>query len=347
MMLSPLRILLTLLSPAGMHGRLSILIYHRVLKQPDPLFPAEVDADTFDQQMCLLSRFFTVIPLAEAICALNSGRLPARAACITFDDGYADNADVALPILQKYRLPAAFFIATAFLDGGRMWNDTVIEMVRRHPASSLDLRRIGLGLHRTESWDQRAATVSSLLRQLKYHPPASRLDLVNAAHELTTASLPDDLMMSSQQVRALHAAGMEIGAHTVNHPILASLGDAAALREIAEGKECLEALIGARVKSFAYPNGKPLRDYHAGHVDIVRKLQFDAAVSTSWGTAQAGNDLFQLPRFTPWDKNETRFLLRLARNMRSRVDCAGDGSDIDLPVTAECTAVPQPVSSDR
>lgn len=322
MKLSPLRSLLTLLSPAGTHGRLSILIYHRVLRQPDPLFPTAVDADKFDQQMRLLSGCFNVLPLAEATYALQCGRLPARAACITFDDGYADNAEVALPILQKYRLPATFFIATAFLDGGRMWNDTIIELVRRHPADSLDLRSLGLGLHRTESWVQRATTISRLLLQLKYHPPAARLDLVNAAHATVAASLPTDLMMSSQQVRALHAAGMEIGAHTVNHPILASLEKAEALKEIADCKDFLEGLIRAPVKSFAYPNGKPSRDYLTDHVRLVRELQFEIAVSTRWGAAQIETDPFQLPRFTPWDNSSIGFVLRLARNLLNSLEDA-------------------------
>ena len=58
-------------------------------------------------------------------------RLPSRSVAVTFDDGYADNARIALPILREERVPATFFIATAYLDGGRMWNDTVIEAVRR------------------------------------------------------------------------------------------------------------------------------------------------------------------------------------------------------------------------
>ena len=71
---------------------------------------------------------------------LQQGRLPPRALAITFDDGYADNRTVAAPLLERHGLPCTFFVATGFLDGGRMWNDTLIETVRRAPGQTLDLR---------------------------------------------------------------------------------------------------------------------------------------------------------------------------------------------------------------
>jgi peptidoglycan/xylan/chitin deacetylase (PgdA/CDA1 family) len=121
-------------------------------------------------------------------------------------------------------------------------------------------------------------------------------------------------MMTAEQVRHLHASGMEVGAHTVSHPILASLDSQRAGREIWECKNQLEAITGARVSLFAYPNGKPGRDYRAEHVDMVRRMGFEAAVSTAWGVAHAASDPFQLPRFTPWDRTPGRFLLRLMQN---------------------------------
>ena len=121
--------------------------------------------------------------------------------------------------------------------------------------------------------------------------------------------------MRAEQVRALHAAGMEIGAHTVTHPILARLDSAAARKEIIAGKEQLEGIVGAPVTLFSYPNGKPVTDYSAEHVAMARDIGFKAAVSTAWGIATREADLYQLPRFTPWDKTPARFALRLVRNM--------------------------------
>jgi peptidoglycan/xylan/chitin deacetylase (PgdA/CDA1 family) len=73
-----------------------------------------------------------------------SGALPERAAAITFDDGYADNFTRALPLLREQGLPATFFVATGFLDGGRMWNDTISEAIRRCNEDVVDLSAIGL-----------------------------------------------------------------------------------------------------------------------------------------------------------------------------------------------------------
>jgi peptidoglycan/xylan/chitin deacetylase (PgdA/CDA1 family) len=304
-----------LLSLAGLGDRLSILIYHRVLPQPDPLFPEEVDAAFFDWQMALLASNFTLMPLADAIRSLREGDLPACAASITFDDGYADNAEVALPILQKYRIPATFFVSTRFLDGGRMWNDTVIELVRRSPGEILDLGSINLGKYDSATPVQRRKAVFSLLKQLKYLPLKERLLRVEEMCAALPVVLPDNLMMTSDQVRQLHEAGMEIGGHTVNHPILARLEEEQARDEIAAGKEALETIIRSPVRLFAYPNGKPDQDYHARHVRIVRDLGFEAAVSTAPGVARKGCDIFQLPRFTPWDRTKTGFMLHMAQNM--------------------------------
>jgi peptidoglycan/xylan/chitin deacetylase (PgdA/CDA1 family) len=309
------RFLKSLVALGSARQRLSILIFHRVLPRPDPLFPNELDAERFERQLTLVKACFNLVSLRDAIQGLRQGTLPPRAACITFDDGYADNADIALPILQRHGAVATFFVASGFLDGGRMWNDTVIELIRRAPGQ-VDLTRAGFGVLRLASMAERQAAIGTLLGKLKYLPLEQRHDHVELLRELIPVALPGDLMMTSNQVRQLHAAGMEIGGHTVNHPILARLDAAQARREIADGKEALEALIGAPLSSFAYPNGKPGQDYLAEHARMARAIGFDAAVSTSWGAASPASDLFQLPRFTPWDHGHGRFLLRMLQNMR-------------------------------
>ncbi|WP_374585073.1 polysaccharide deacetylase family protein [Pseudoduganella sp.] len=305
---------MSLLSGGGKRAP-AILIYHRVLPEQDQLFPGEVHRAQFERQLAWLKSRFNVLPLLEAVQLAAQGRLPARSACITFDDGYADNAEVALPVLQQHGLHASFFIATGFLDGGRMWNDTVIETVRRAPGEVLDASPLGLGRHAIGSWEQKRQAISALIGQLKYLPMAQRLEQVEKLAQLSGAVLPQDLMMTTAQLRQLHAAGMGIGGHTVNHPILARLDGAEARREIAQGKAALEAALDAPVRLFAYPNGKPGQDYLAEHVAMVRELGFDAAVSTSWGASRGETDWFQLPRFTPWDQGMGKFSLRMARNM--------------------------------
>ena len=305
-----------LLAPGGKGARLSILIFHRVLAKPDPLFPGEQDARRFDEILSWVARWFQVMPLDQAVSQLAAGTLPARAAAITFDDGYADNATQALPLLKQHGMTATFFIASSFLDGGRMWNDSVIEMVRAHQGKAVDLSDIGLGVHSLETHQQRAAAIDSLLGQIKYLEPRKRRETVFAIEKLADALLPSDLMMTADQVKQLHREGMQIGAHTCSHPILARVKDDEAQNEMRAGKVALEALIGDEVALFAYPNGRPGKDYLAKHAVMAKQIGFKAAVTTAPGTSSPATDLFQLPRFSPWDKTPLRYGARMLSNLR-------------------------------
>ena len=310
------RTLGTVLSPGGANGRLSILIFHRVLSAPDPLLDDEVDARLFSQRMELLGSAFNVLPLAEAVERLVQGRVPPRAACVTFDDGYVDNHDVALPILRRLGIPATFFIASGYLEGNLMWNDTVIEAVRQAHGAKLDLAQLGLGAHPIGSIEERRNALRALLRAIKYRPVDERAGIAQRIADTARTTSPANLMMTASEVRALHSAGMEIGSHTVTHPILTRLSSREAEREIADGKAQLEAIIGGSVRLFAYPNGKPTEDFGPEHVALAKKTGFRAAVSTAWGAACPSSDVFQLPRFTPWDRQPSRFALRLLLNAR-------------------------------
>lgn len=315
-----------LLSPAGTSARLSVLIFHRVLPRPDQLCQGEVDACRFDAICQWIKAWSNVLPLDEAIMRLKTDNLPARAVAITFDDGYADNYTEALPILQRHGLTATFFIATRFLDGGRMWNDSVIEAVRgcQAPLLNLDLsanlRVLDLGRLPVSTTEEKLATIDMIINKIKYLYPVEREISAMQLANLIEVNLPDDLMMTSMQVKELRRMGMQIGAHTHSHPILSRLDRNAAVEEIAGSKAFLESLLGERIGIFAYPNGKPGKDYSLESISIVRELGFDAAVSTAWGAANSQSDRFQIPRFTPWNKNRVGFGIRLVGNLRRRND---------------------------
>lgn len=302
---------------------ISILIYHRVVSEPDALLPDLPSAAEFDRQLAAVERWFTVLPLREAAARLRDGTLPVRSACVTFDDGYADNADVALPVLRRRGIPATFFVSTSYIDGGRMWNDSVIETIRAKQGDALDARPIGLDALDISTTAARRQAIDRVLSALKYLPQEERQKQADTLAAHAPRPLPSDLMMSADQVRTLHASGMEIGAHTVTHPILARVDPVRASGEIRDSKRRLEAITGKPVTLFAYPNGKPGRDYGREHVGMVRDLGFEAAVSTAWGVANAQSDAFQLPRFTPWDKSPGKFVLRLLHNtFRTRPELA-------------------------
>ena len=309
-----MRSMFQLLSGTQNSRRLNTFIFHRVLPEPDPIFPDEVDSRRFDQLLGWISSWFNVIPLDEAASCLRKGNLPPRAASITFDDGYEDNFSIAMPLLQKHRLPATFFIATGFIDGGRMWNDSVIEAIRKSSLPAIDLSALGLGSFPLTNIIEKRHAISCIISALKYDEFQSRADKSSQIAKFADAELPTNLMMTSTQVKAMQKAGMQIGAHTVTHPILARMDTKTAKKELIDSKEFLEGLLGETIKLFAYPNGKPGLDYHPEHADIARQAGFNAAVSTAVGVARSGGDPFNIPRFTPWDRRQLPFGLRLLRN---------------------------------
>jgi len=182
------------------------------------------------------------------------------------------------------------------IERGIMWNDLVIEAHRQRGAA-------GNGAA--------AATVAAL-DELKYRPLDERWEAAAELHRQLTGAAAPRLMMTADMVRAMARAGIEIGAHTVNHPILKRQSLEQARREIHGSRDWIADLLGTAPKSFAYPNGRPGRDYDQTHARLVEEAGFESAVSTQWNCARLGTDRFQLPRVTFWDRTPQRFWLRLA-----------------------------------
>lgn len=293
------------------NGRVAIVNYHRVLAAPSPFLASEPDVDIFTWQMELLARCFNVLSLREALAAIDSGRVPPRAVCITFDDGYRSVHDLALPVLRRLGLPATVFVSSGYVDGRNMWNDRIVEAVETLPAEELDLAEFGLGVYSLRSVDERAATLGTLTEASKYLPPQERSRLVGRLQTLVGERASEGLMLTPEMVVNLDRHGIEIGAHTVTHPILTSLDDASAMQEIRDSKRELEAIVGKPVTMFAYPNGKVGKDFDARHVAMVREAGFQAAFTTAVGAITRHHHRYQLPRSRPWDETPFRFGLRL------------------------------------
>lgn len=298
----------------GNSKRLTVLIFHRVLPEVDPLSPDEMHASRFDALVGTLVHFFNVLPMDEALSRLRAGTLPTRSVAITFDDGYADNYTIACPILIKHGVKATFFVASGFLDGGIMWNDVAREALRSFRGDRLDLSWLDLGVCSVATEAERHRLTETLLPKLKYLTPEGRRTALTRLIGDTGARIPDDLMLTTAQLQGLQAAGMEIGGHTMDHPILAVLSEAEARQQMADNRAHLTHLLGRAPRYFAYPNGRPEQDYLAVHARIARELGYEAAFTTSYGSAGPESGSFELPRFTPWDKDALRFSLRLGHN---------------------------------
>lgn len=306
------RTVLGLLSPGGRRARLMILTFHQVPREPDPIAPGLPSTDVFAAQMRWLADICNVLPLPAAAQRLRDNELPARAACVTFDDGYADNHDVAAPILADLGLTGTFFITGGAIEQGIMWNDLVIEGLRR-AQGDLDLTDLGFSrLTLTDAASRRAA-INATISALKYQQLAPRWRTAEAIFMRATGDAPPRLMMTREQIAALAAQGHDIGAHTINHPILKELAANDARQEIEASRDWVADVTGTKPVSFAYPNGKPGTDFDASHEAMVREAGFRVAVSMRWACATHRESQYALPRFTPWERDRRGFWARLTR----------------------------------
>ena len=293
--------------------RLFILTYHRILKTADPMLPSEPDLACFRWQMEALARGFNVIPLSTALAQLRDGNLAPRSVSITFDDGYRSTHDLALPILKELQLSATVFIATSFLDGSNMWNDRIIEALRRMQPGILDLSSAELGIYSVVTQSDRETVADQLVRAVKYLDTQQRLAVTSEIERVAGTEPCEALMLSDVMVNNLANNGFEIGAHTVTHPILTNIDDQQARDELIQCKATLEAITGCAVDLFAYPNGKLGQDYDERHVQMAREIGYKAAFVTVTHSVSKNTDMFQIPRGCPWDKSPLLFQLRLLR----------------------------------
>jgi peptidoglycan/xylan/chitin deacetylase (PgdA/CDA1 family) len=309
-----IRLIGNLIAPKGIgQGRLCIINYHRILESSDPLIETEPDIKTFRKEMQLLANCFNVLPLHDAVQIMKSKRMPPRAVCITFDDGYRSTHDYALPILKEFNLPATVFITTGYMKEGNMWNDRIIEAVRRLPFGDYNLHEARLGTVSIYTLQDRKLAIQTLIDESKYLPHQSRLNLTLLLEKYAGGIFNTGHMLTREMVYSLSHEGIEIGGHTITHPILTSLTDEEARYEITESKRQLEEITGKPVRLFAYPNGKVGMDFDERHVAMAKESGFTAAFTTAIGAASNTDNLFQLPRSRPWDTNQFLFCLRLLR----------------------------------
>jgi peptidoglycan/xylan/chitin deacetylase (PgdA/CDA1 family) len=288
-----------LLSPGGSRARLLVFCFHRVLERRDPFRLHEPDIQDFRDDIAIICRHFNVLGLRDAVSRLAEKTLPAGAACITFDDGYADNHALAAPVLEEAGVPATFFVATEAIEEGVMWNDLVIEALSTTGSQArFDLLPDAPGASLING--NPSVLVKNILGSLKYRSAAERYSTAMGFYEESTGQEVPRLMMTRAQVRDLADRGFEIGGHTRSHPILKGLPDDAASDEIVGCADWIQEVTGSSPASFAYPNGIPGTDFTPTHERLVMEAGFECGVSTRWAAARSGNRRYCIPRIGPW-----------------------------------------------
>jgi peptidoglycan/xylan/chitin deacetylase (PgdA/CDA1 family) len=267
-----------------------ILLYHRVTHLANDRWSIAVTPAHFAEQMEVLHRRATALPLSALGDSVTRPNARAARVVVTFDDGYADNLHEALPILQRFDVPATVFVATdAVVRSREFWWDDLERLVAPsdYDAVWARLRDVG-GREREGALDalRDAAGVGSAPRPEK--------------RPLT----PDELACLARGVR------IAIGAHTASHARLAALTGAEQRADIETGLKAAESIIGRRIESFAYPFGRA-GDYTAETMAIVREAGFTRACSNQAGRVDRSTDRYALPRLYVRDWNGDEFAAAL------------------------------------
>jgi peptidoglycan/xylan/chitin deacetylase (PgdA/CDA1 family) len=256
---------------------LAVLTYHRIAlpgMDCDPYYDPVISAtpEVFRAQVRFLRDRYSVLRLDDvaALAAAPPSRAGRPAALITFDDGYRDNYEAALPILRELDVPATFFIPTAFLQAPRLpWWDHVACAIKRTRSPRLTLARhpgdmapLAIDLGHSPGTGVRTAAIMTIIRAfldgaIRDEPWfLAQLD-DQAGVAIDANARGGELFMSWVQVRQLADAGMSIGSHGHSHAALAGLDEAAQRRELAESRSILEEALGREVAAVAYPFGWP------------------------------------------------------------------------------------------
>ena len=285
---------------AARRRRPVILRYHRVYGEgPEPLYELGLSRVLFEAQLDFLCEHCNVVSLAQVFDALFRGSsLPEHAVAITFDDGYKDNFTEAYPALRSRGLPATVFIAVENVERAMpFWWDRLAAAIHAAPNGpvAIDLGR-GMESVTLNGVDSRRRVVEQACEAFKLMPHADAGNRLEAVlRTLGTGADSSDPVLSWDEVREMAEGGIEIGSHTLDHPVLSRLAPEEAARQIVESRLRAEDRLKRPVRFFAYPNGK--RDDVTPTVkELVRKAGYTGAVSTIQGRPSPASDPFLVER---------------------------------------------------
>ena len=298
---------------------LTILAYHRVFSMVDeagyPFDPELISAspEEFRWQVRHLKQNYDVVSFRDVITHLDSNaKLPRRCLIVTFDDGFEDNYSVAYPILREARIPATFFVSSGFIgQSSTFWFDSLANQVKRAPPQSIAISEASGPLPRSSLPSDREAAFSELIGILKRVPDSRRREVLTKIDALIgmepnpkRASLSTP--MTWNNVIEMANGGMEIGSHTVTHPILSNVDSATLESEMTESKRQIESAIERTVEVLAYPVGTT-GAYDEQTISAARNAGYRLACSYEYGP----NNVSTLDRFALKRQHVERYTDRL------------------------------------
>jgi len=274
---------------------LRILAYHRIMTvENEDTFDFDIDLisaseQQFREQMELLSRRFHPIRFRDVIDAFERGTaLPPRPVIVSFDDGYDDNYRTAFPILREFGIPATFFVSTGHIDTGQAYAyDWLVHMICLATAERLRIPELDIDEPLGGDRGHRRVLAAHLLDRMKWLDAGAQASIVQRLE--TEWSMPrsphkDCRPMTWDQLREMHAAGMEIGSHGVWHNMLAKLPHEEMVAEVNRSKASLDRELGVPAEVLSYPVGG-VDAYDEGVMRAAREAGFKVGCSYTSGTS--------------------------------------------------------------
>jgi peptidoglycan/xylan/chitin deacetylase (PgdA/CDA1 family) len=290
--------------------RVEILGWHRVVEDADDMGrryipPMFVSARTFDHQVAWLARNFHVTGMGEALEVLAGRRHVDRDVCvITFDDGYADFLEHALPVLRKHGVPATLYVPTGYVGTGQVFpHDRLYRALRAARAAHLAAAELEVPplVHGALEEALALDPMSGVDRLLQTRPRSTYLALAEAL-EARLGLHPEELLAECRvldwdELREVQANGVSIGGHSVDHACLPTEAPAEIERQVTACRAELEAHLGVPVLDFAYPNGW----WSRGSVRALLRAGFRSAVTIESLPNHLGESPFTLKRSCIWE----------------------------------------------
>lgn len=279
--------------------RAIILAYHDVAETESE---GCITPERLRRHIRVLKESFAICTVSEAVDALaNPDGLERDLAVITFDDGYQGNHSSAWPVLRDEGVSATIYLTTGFLDGEPLWFDLARKAKGEAARSILNDALTG--------W-RPAMGIEAALEEIKTLSAADRRALMEA---LAPFGREEDRAepLSWDEARALADAGIELGAHTLLHPILSSLSPSEQRTELEGSRQRILEETGLAPRSFAIPNGT-VQDFDADTLEIAREVGFDSVCTMVRGHNTAGVDPMRLKRIGVGADRDDVLRLRLS-----------------------------------
>jgi peptidoglycan/xylan/chitin deacetylase (PgdA/CDA1 family) len=282
----------------------AILMYHSVMDEPrsqDQTLGGIIHSSgVFERQMEIVAAEYQPVRLDEVLLFLRGEKaLPARAVVITFDDGYSDNCEIAVPILSRVGVPATFYVTVDCIDRAKLpWPS------RLRWAFFTTKKKSWEGQNGTiwplEDAEQRDRTFLAACDDCaKLAGEAQERFVDGIEGELQTEVSEQRLMMTWDQVRELVRKGHSVGSHSVTHPNMAYLCEEDAMTELAESKRKLEHALSTPIVHFSYPCPALSPHWSERTVKISREVGYHTAVTTDGGLVRRYDRPLSLHRVRP------------------------------------------------